>query len=376
MSITIPNGPRKNVTCEPSGSLLDSFPYFDPVTTKLGSAALEFNLIFDGISNLDGGYNTSAQETALCREHIAAGWVRANARQGSPVSYDISNYSSTIIICRPKIITGTANITVDSDGHVLKRASNKTSQDLSAVSSDLIQMANSFSISTGGFWHQDSFPSDFNNYLISKNMNSTRFLDPSLPVPDTKDVAEQFTNLYSQMFAIFMGRNLNSLLQSSKGDTITGNTIIPETKVFMSTALFILAESILGCYLTVTFILYIRRPWRILARMPTSPASVLAFFAASHAVKEFRKTSDLTGKDHASHLKKLDFRYGFGSFIGTDGVPHVGIEKHPYLAGLRKTGTGLTWRTGTMKSKEHANESGWWKLFEWKSSRIGEGGWI
>ncbi len=62
---------------------------------------------------------------------------------------------------------------------------------------------------------------------------------------------------------------------------------------------------------------------------------MIAYFAASHAVEDFRDAAHMTCLERERYLAKLDHRYGFGSFIGTDRNPHVGIEKGPYVVPLQ-----------------------------------------
>jgi hypothetical protein len=44
-----------------------------------------------------------------------------------------------------------------------------------------------------------------------------------------------------------------------------------------------------------------------------------------------RDTSHLDKKGRAKHLKEVDARYGYGSFVGADGRVHIGIEKTPFV---------------------------------------------
>jgi hypothetical protein len=94
--------------------------------------------------------------------------------------------------------------------------------------------------------------------------------------------------------------------------------------------------------MVVAIWVYARRPGQYLARLPTSIASVIALFAASTAVLDMQGTAHLDGKGRAQHLKKLNSRYGFGSFIGGgDGRVHIGIEKTPLVVKPRAKATWL-----------------------------------
>jgi hypothetical protein len=105
--------------------------------------------------------------------------------------------------------------------------------------------------------------------------------------------------------------------------------------------MFIISEAILCTYVVVAIWVYARRPGQYLARMPTSIASVIALFAASMAVHDMRGTSYLDKKGRAQHLERVDSRYGFGSFVGSDGRVHVGIEKVPLVVKPRAKSTWL-----------------------------------
>jgi hypothetical protein len=61
-----------------------------------------------------------------------------------------------------------------------------------------------------------------------------------------------------------------------------------------------------------------------------------------------RGTSLMTKRERKRHLEDLQARYGYGKFVGTDGILHEGIEKEPLvdsvpLLGLvKKVQTGLS----------------------------------
>jgi hypothetical protein len=55
-------------------------------------------------------------------------------------------------------------------------------------------------------------------------------------------------------------------------------------------------------------------------------ASDIALFAASKAVRE----TDAADMSKCGREKE-EQRFGYGSFIGVDGRPHVGIERVPFV---------------------------------------------
>jgi hypothetical protein len=386
------NGPP--VTCVPRGP----FPYLAQETIIVeqvhgrptGQSAFEFAYGLDGCTDGENTVygltcpNSSTAAGAFCRNHVAAGWVRgdsANDTSSDPTEIPsiLTAWNATIIICEAMVVTGMADVMVGEDGHVLETFSTNVSTTgvekyFSTSPDDLLGQANQYILDNGAEWHNDSFPSDWTNYLIEQAINSSRLLDPTLPPPPPEDVISPFSALYSKLFAILLSRDMDLLFVKNTNVTtqLPGSILKPETRVFMSTAMFYIAETILILYITTTIMLYIKRPWRILARMPTSPASIIAFFAASNALNDFKGTAGMTERQLAQHLVMLDARYGFGSFIGTDGEPHIGIEKYPFIAPLTREGSEA--RLNRVNEKWHKR---WRRKFGyWRSGAVREGGWI
>lgn len=351
-----------------------------------GPSALEFAYALDGLAN------SSAGDSSFCREHLTIGWVRAPLVNGVlpanesalnfPVPTIINDHTETIITCRSILMAGSADVLVSADGHIQKVYSTNVSTTevpnlLSTAPSDILGQVHQIILEKvdGISWHNDSFPSDFLNYLMEQATNSAAHLDPKKPPPTSESMIPPFAALYSQLFATLVGSNMDQLLiPASKNATLEGSAVKPTIRIFMSKPMFILAETILSLYIIVTVLVYLRRPWRILCRMPTSLGSVIAFLAASHAVKDFRGTAGLSQDKLREHVNKLDDRYGFGTFVGTDGKAHVGIEKYPFLAPLTKE-INLN-RQGSDDSKRSMRDEWRSKFTQWKSGTVREGGWM
>ncbi|EAT81729.2 hypothetical protein SNOG_11230 [Parastagonospora nodorum SN15] len=199
---------------------------------------------------------------------------------------------------------------------------------------EFVQRQGAFLFRAGAGWHNDTFANDYLNYFIKQ-----------LPVPKLEDVLEPLNQVYAKLFAIWFGRNKQDLLvpnQNNESATLYGSRLEPERRLFLSSTMFIISEAILCTYVVVAIWVYTRRPGQYLARMPTSIASIIALFAASTAVEDMQGTSHLDRKERAQHLRRLDSRYGFGSFIGgMDGRVHIGIEKVPLVVKPRAKKT--TW---------------------------------
>ncbi|KAE9980732.1 hypothetical protein BLS_007704 [Venturia inaequalis] len=370
VALTQDNGAK--VHCYPGGNNVEI-----TLGQPTGRSAFEFAFALQGVAN------SSVSEASFCREHIAVGWVRSSLSTGNLSQTIISSHEETVITCRPTLISGTADILVSSEGHLQKLYSENTSpisvqNMLSTTPADLIAQANQILLQNvdGIMWHNDSLPSDFLNYLIELDTNSSAHLDPAKSPPSMQSMIPPLSALYSELFGTLIASNMNLLLQPIGADmaALDGHIVRPTTRVFMSKVMFILAETILLAYIIVTVVLYLRRPWKILSRMPTSLASVMAFVAASNAIKDFRGTAGMSKSEMKEHLGKSRDRYGFGTFVGTDSKTHVGVEKHPFLAPLMRDGGPDKHELDD--SKRSRRDKWRSKLSKWNSGKIREGGWI
>ncbi|KAF2140309.1 uncharacterized protein K452DRAFT_299670 [Aplosporella prunicola CBS 121167] len=334
-----------------------------------------------------------------CGDILISGWIRANVTRNqiwtSNGADDISQVTFhsldwTFIACRAVMKTGMSEVTVDYRGKVLDASPQLIPDDspekyfvqnnteiISSIYRAWIfpgQDTGSLNVQT---WHNDSYPSDFYNYLILKSTEDRRLLDPDLPPPTFNETAPKFAALYSQLVAITLSENSNVSFSPSSANT-QGSNIKPETRIFMSKPMFLIAEAILGLYVVVLVAVYVRRPWRILPRLPTTIASNIGYFAASHAVLDLKGTGAMSVATRNKHLASMGHRYGFGTFVGTDGKPHRGIERQPYFAPLTKT--ALT----TKEQDNDGDKAGeakrpWTSYFQLKNpstNRVVEGGWL
>jgi hypothetical protein len=83
----------------------------------------------------------------------------------------------------------------------------------------------------------------------------------------------------------------------------------------------------MSLYIIVTVWLYLQRPWNKLPRLPTTIASIIAYFAASNALREMA----IQGDSVESESERKNWRWGYGTFVGPDGKSHVGIECEKWL---------------------------------------------
>ncbi|KAK5008662.1 hypothetical protein LTR16_005459 [Cryomyces antarcticus] len=303
-----------------------------------------------------GIFNDTEPELSVCQNYFVSGWARANnvseARWGAPTSDSRNNQfqqnatihdiQQTWVACRPRIVVGLADVTVDNTGrvitaHPLNGSSTAADPFFEANTDTFLSQVNPLFVWDGNFtWHDDSFSSDITNYLISKQMNSSSFLDPSLPPPSFDEIATALRLFYSKVFAIILGTNMDRILEPAVNATLPRYTIKLETRIFMSEPMFVISESIMALYIVVTILVYVRRPWRILPRLPTTIASVVAYFAASRAVVDLKGTAGMSVEERNEFVQTMDHRFGFGSYIGTDRKAHVGVEKAPFFVALKK----------------------------------------
>lgn len=331
-----------------------------------GKLAMEFVLRLDALAN------STRAERDFCQQTAFLGYVRAENSWCVPKRNDTTrnlDHSTAIFIgCRPKLIAGEANVHVNPHGRVEEVTDVSVSSTLSSDfynqhftnstlgpttaggANDLVAQAHGYLFHfPGRRYHNDSFATDYINYFMIKQTNDSRLLDPSSPLPSLGDITEKLYPVYRKLFAIWLGINKDKLLvPRTDGSTtvIEGQTNKIEVRIFLSTPLFVMAEIILAIYAIVAVCIYLWRPGKFLPRMPTSIGAVVALFAASEAVQDMRGTSLLTKQERKQHLEKLGSMYGYGTFLGADGLPHEGIEKEPFVNAVPLPGVVEKIQTG------------------------------
>jgi hypothetical protein len=278
--------------------------------------------------------------------------------------------NSLILACRPKLTMGEATIVVNSDGVLQESAKGHTDgieipeENFANGTANLLGQANLYMFRSIKFgFHKSPFAVEAIHYFTNREAdNDLRFTDPKQPIPKFSDVEEPLKKAYSKLFAIWLVLNKDRLLVnvSDPSQTIIGETITMEERIFFKKHLFVLAETILGVYVLVSILVYAKRPGRYLPRMPTTIASQIALFAASSAVRDFKGTSLYTERERVRNIEDLDRRYGYGSFVSVDGKVHVGIERAPFVEPVPRSKTNISkfknlcWvRTGPSESKHY-----------------------
>jgi hypothetical protein len=295
--------------------------------------------------------NASQAEIEACREYVVLGWIRnPNHNCDAFIAQPFSKENSTFLQCTQKWMTGSGKIRVDASGRLQQQAQElnlKTSTSTdnngtgfeSVFSNDPINLIGQSNLylfqGNSPAWHNDSYANDYINYFMRKAVNSSRLVDPHKALPTFHEIIDPLNKAYSSLFAIWLGLNKDNLFVPSdqpQNNRVEGWRLETQTRLFVSTPMFVISETILCTYIIVAIMVYLRRPGQYLPRMPTSIASVIALFAASAAVQDMRGTSHLDKKGRARHLEALDARYGYGSFVGGgDGRVHIGIERTPFI---------------------------------------------
>ncbi|KAI4220980.1 MAG: hypothetical protein L6R40_008663 [Gallowayella cf. fulva] len=337
----------KNVTCgrigyHPYGgqnkslSALEVFLQLEPIDIN-GPPSIDPNVV-----------NKATEEEKLtCNSLLVAGFLRANLtvsleatkteNMGNSGDIDIeriNSLSSLWMICRPSLLTAPYELTVDHSGHVQSyAATGPYAKDLSPFfingtrPGSLVNVTSrimSEGTDVNPWWHNDTFVDTWFAYFIKHLSDSTRFVDPAQPIPTFKEVAPYVENLCVRLFAIVLSLNQEWLAEAKPGSTTAGVVISPSRRVFVSKPMFIITVTLLTLNLAVAIAYWGRRPKRMLPKMPYDIDSILTMVNASGLVDEVKN----------QRKWRKEWRFGYGKFVGTDGRPHVGIERRPFVVPL------------------------------------------
>lgn len=302
-------------------------------------------------ASLMANLNASAHERQTCMSVAALGWMRTHhepcyishnvTEQGS--KFQDANATNTLMVtCQPQIRVGEASVRVDASGLLLepgrdhKPDVDQSPEALSVYFTNgadyLIAQSNRFLFrSRSSPLHNDTYASEFLHYFMARSAGHLRFTDPAESLPSFEEVRLPLEQAHKALFATWLGVNKELLLLPANKDIaqVAGTTVTLEERLFLVTPMLIIAEAILSTYTVVSLLIYLRRPGRYLPRMPISIAAIVALFASSAAVRDLQGTSHMNNKERERYLQEK--RYGYGSYVGSDGAVHVGIEKTPFV---------------------------------------------
>ncbi|KAI1849540.1 hypothetical protein JX265_013605 [Neoarthrinium moseri] len=279
--------------------------------------------------------NLIGQNGTFCPKRILAAWIRTNTTGADEVEQPVA---STFILCRPTLQTAPYDVAVDTRGSVtyyrriggfeelMLSQSNGTWDLLDEVTSSITPLT-----SINGIFHDVKFSGDWINAYLSYVLNSTSHIDPLEPVPSADVMLPALEMVYRQLGAVMFGLNPSFWNTTLDGTTLVeGHLVRKEIRIFMSKEAFWVSVAILGTYIIVALFVYIKGLGVTFPRMPSTIGSVLAYVAASRAVREYEDPTTGHQKDGRART------YTFGKFIGCDGKPHVGIEVDPFVLPLKK----------------------------------------
>ncbi|RFU35191.1 hypothetical protein B7463_g1109, partial [Scytalidium lignicola] len=341
------------ITCFPlQGNPSSNISTGYTATLPSGALAMEFMQSMYPAPGVDDG--------GFCASLMVAGWVRGKTDSLSQnlTSLD-GNVTSLFVSCTPKLQAAEFEVLVDPAGHVLNSTlvgnfSRTIQQYFSPNTNESSLLGQSTSLIAPGelvgdsVWHNDSFTSDWMNSLLGIMLDTGRLVDPSAPIPESKDVIPALEKLYTRLFALLLGLNTHVFTPATKDSPpVQAFAIIHLSRLFVSSLSFKVSVIILSLHFIVSVLYYTNRPKRFLPRMPTSIASIIAYVSASRALDDFAAGAD---------GNKEEQRYGYGRFIGTDGKTHVGIERQRYVVPLETRNPEVKrrrlWRIGRAKDDE------------------------
>jgi len=357
LNVSVSSG-STTVNCSGENSLRPG-PLIDALTAGLacskGLSAAEF------ITQLAAGVNATQEEKDICTMSVVFGWIRVpDGSCGGIRDRDLDASNSLFVRCRPRLVAGRADVVVNAKGQLVRKPQvarmdpydndDELKQHFSNDPMNLLSQSNLYLFPiTYSVLHNDTFASDTMNHFVIRESNNKRLVDPNQSVPSFEDVNRNLTATHSRLFAIWLGANKENLLVSAQGKglpILSGWTIEISQRLFLSTIMFAIAEGIICTYAIVAILVYLRRPGKYLARLPTCIASIIALFAASAAIQDMTQTSRYDKKERGEHLERLGSRYGYGSYVGSDGRVHIGIEKAPFV----RIRSNSTWFEKKVKS--------------------------
>lgn len=290
----------------------------------------------------------------FCADSVVGGWIRANLTEhsGKPLRNENKNVSinsmeKMFLSCQPRLKSAQFEVRVDTTGRIIDWTQIGSFDDsLRGDVSYIASLASYYIRPSTPTWHNDSLASDWTNYLIKLKTKSNDILDPTSPVPEFNSTAEVFSELYSQLFAILFSLKSDNLTSADRGvPGIAGYQKTQQPRLFFSESMFIISVAIYAIDILVAVAIYVGFRRAFLPRLPTTIASYIASFAASHIPELLSDNPEPTVEKRMDDLDRQGYRYGLGEFLGTDGKTHFGIDRVPFI-GMKREEPGGGRATG------------------------------
>ncbi|KAI1870645.1 uncharacterized protein JN550_005188 [Neoarthrinium moseri] len=331
LTYELPDGPK---ICGLAGDLvLGNLAGLKAMERQAGNSTLHIGLeVFKMLSGAFSQPNSSPSET-FCSQKLIAAWIRVNVTGSGNTQ---SPVASTLIHCQPTILTALYDVTVNSRGQVThyRRMGDFEELMLSPNNRTLSlrdEVMSSFQTGYTGTFHNTTFNTNWMSAFLSYVLNSTSHIDPLEAVPAADVMLPALESVYRQLGAVMFGLNPSFWNSTPDGTALVqGHVVRKEIRIFMSREAVWVSVAILGTYIVVALFVYVKGLGVTFPRMPSTIGSVLTYVAASQAVREYENPT--AGYQKSGRVRT----YTFGTFIGCDGKPHVGIEADPFVLPLKK----------------------------------------
>ena len=278
--------------------------------------------------------NASQAEHDVCGSTLAMGFLRAEL-YAEIEDVDSLFTSFTWMTCESTLFTAMYEVEVTTSGRVEQytRKSDISTNISFANSSSLASLLSNLFVAFDApfnngnpHWNHDTTRDTWPGFLIKALTNSVSFIDPTLPAPGFEAVAPVVIDLLTRLFPIILSLRPSAFVTAPQESMIEGTMLVPRTRVFMSSSMFIATIILLLLNIAVAAMYYVRRtrpmPKAVLAE---TVAGVLELFDGSGLVEE--QVKDKPWPE--------DWRFGYGGFIGEgDGKPKMGIERRPFVVPL------------------------------------------
>lgn len=357
INITVPVDGNRNVRC--AGVQWESTTPFNP--ELLNPPSLDFEIITglpgqtvagEFLMGVEPAEMTERWEQAAmeaCGSVVVLGWSRAvlvdinlsGGYFGNIATFVEGSYKNVTLVCRPKVETAMFNVVVDASYRV------QTYERVGSYGDPLQFFQNDTTLRNftaqylngNGDWavfHNDSTPTDYVSFLMDHILN-LNISDPNTPIPDAATLGDGVSQIYARYFSNDLAFSSQRVfINETTPKTINGFKTIEVERIIMNKTMFYIAAIILALNAVVAGIAYIWQPKNFLPRFPDTLASEIAYFHASHALKDVSGTVTMGSTKRDNHLNRLGHTYGFGLFTGVDGKRHRGVERSSIIESYRE----------------------------------------
>lgn len=179
-------------------------------------------------------------------------------------------------------------------------------------------------LKAGGYNHNIQW---FNYLLATLEPSLVRNKTNVTHIPDTENLVTTVEDVFRRLFATNLALYSKDVFDMGALTEVPAPAVVQRDRVQVNFVMFVLGTAIMVYIMAVITMLYLLKRQELPGQLPVSLAGMYALLYASNAKGECGRVPGSTPRKRAKRLMEIEGKYSYGTFIGENGVSHVGVYR-------------------------------------------------